>query len=1018
LFSITAFCIQRKIPYLWGCITGLKISYLLHKSEKMKRLLFTGAVCGVLNAAAQNNPKTVNPGIASVITSNNNIARISGVLDNFYIVDEKIWSKNTASDVISFVEDINDPAIIKWRAIGNGTGTFAICNSGELTKKLAVSVRVLSREELLSATRPAGGLPRQLIVSADASLPAANKDWKIKLINEDAYWLVNGNAMDSVRVRLIPVSAVPVNNVDFTFETMNGWDISEGSATNHAFTGQPSTINALPFYSAPVVPAMPLGGDYWKNLEDKFFSYHTHTKGKYIHTARPGSNKWAVPDETKTGYLTSKPFLLCSERLNYHIGGTQDSRNIKIELFQKVKTADATTVAFSDGFYKLVPASVTTGHNNDIARGVAVPLPGMKYTVCRLRITDNSATGHIMVSTINFQNKPTITTEAVPAGPVFPSATKPIWGAIDMHTHPMAFMGMGGKLMYGKLDGDPAKELNNCNEVHGGFGTDNPRGNYFRAEMVNMVDEHFKDSIVRYKLEDLKVPHNDHKHDGYPNFVHWPTQSSMIHQQMWYEWMRRAKDGGLKSIIALTVNSEVLGRALGGDAPYDDKTTADRQIDSLIAFVHRHRDFLDTATSAARMRQVVNEGKMAVIMGMEVDNIGNFYQNIQVTNEQIRNEITRLKNKGIRYIFPVHVTDNKFGGAAVYKDFFNFGNKYSSGQPVTSLNPNLYPPVLPGNLFKVETAPDRNIGFRLAQGELGEYLPLAIKMRPLLELIEAGGFPVIPPPPLVEPVFFSTTNLAVKATVDPAIIALRSSQQYQLAKKLFLDRNPELDTYAGIVRSATEKGGHRNISGISAEGDFFIKELMRQGMMIDMDHASEKSVNDIIRIAVRNDYPVNSGHNSLRGRNDNEKTRTRTQLDTMRLLGGMMGIGWEGQTPADFKNIYNSHVTVMGNKNTAFGSDIDGYAATPLKPVNSSQFVNYTNAALPDYLQKYVMPGSPKDWDYNIKGMEHIGMIPDFFQALKKAGMSEAQLNALFLSAEYFAQMWEKCERRAPLVER
>jgi len=62
------------------------------------------------------------------------------------------------------------------------------------------------------------------------------------------------------------------------------------------------------------------------------------------------------------------------------------------------------------------------------------------------------------------------------------------------------------------------------------------------------------------------------------------------------------------------------------------------------------------------------------------------------------------------------------------------------------------------------------------------------------------------------------------------------------------------------------------------------------------------------------------------------------------------------------------------------------------------------------------MPGSPRVWDYNREGMAHIGMVPDFFQALKKAGASTQQLNALFLSAEHFAQMWEKCERAAPAV--
>jgi microsomal dipeptidase-like Zn-dependent dipeptidase len=110
----------------------------------------------------------------------------------------------------------------------------------------------------------------------------------------------------------------------------------------------------------------------------------------------------------------------------------------------------------------------------------------------------------------------------------------------------------------------------------------------------------------------------------------------------------------------------------------------------------------------------------------------------------------------------------------------------------------------------------------------------------------------------------------------------------------------------------------------------------------------------------------------------------------------------------------------MGNKSTTFGSDIDGYAATPLKPTDARKFVNYTDGVpTGDQLTRSRMGGaSPRVWNYNTEGMAHIGLVPDFFEALKKDGMSLEKLNQLFLSAEYFAQMWEKCLARAPLVER
>lgn len=929
---------------------------------------------------------------------------------SFYILDaggRSIWAANRVSEKVVMVDCFSDDKSLRWDFVSNADGTYTINTQFGTNKKLVYeksNIR-LPRPSGISGT-PAGQdgfYVRQN--PATTSAVTVNSKWRLNAINNDLFWLVFDNRTDSFQIKTIYTGSIPLNAVSFNFNNLNGWVQSSVSVSKVlAFDGQPSGVNHIPFFTSPVVPAMPLGGSYWQGIEDNFFSYSTKTDEKYINTARPGINRWQVPDESRRGVLTSQPFVICSEKITFKIAGTENANDIKFELLQKINAAEAGSVSFTDGHYCLVQSF--TGHNNDIARMIIVNTSAQFFKVCRFRITDNSTTGHIIVDNIDLFFTGQQNSDPIPRSPVIPTE-KPIWGAIDMHTHPMSYLGMGGKLMHGRLDGNPAQALGNCNCTHGGWGTDNTCGNYFRAEIVNLIDEHYN-KVSRRRAEDIQVPHNDHPHDGFPNLTDWPAQNSMTHQQMWYEWMRRAKDGGLKSIIALTVNSEVLGRALGGDAPIDDKTTADRQIDELLAFVSRHRDFLDTVTSSARMRQVINEGRMAVIIGMEIDNIGNFYQNVSVTNAQIRNEITRLKNRGVRYIFPIHVTDNKFGGAAVYKELFNFSNKYATGQPITGTVPvELYPPVLPGHLFNVETAPDRNITFRLESGMMS----IMTRMRPLLELIDAGGFPILPPP-------LDVPSLVIKPIVDPILLSLRLSQQYQLAKKIFLDRHPELATYDRIVRSPTDPGGHRNVLGLSDQGVFAVTEMMRQGLMIDIDHASEKSISSMLRIAFRNDYPVNSGHNGLRGRNDNEKTRTRGQLDTISNLGGMFGMGWENQNPNQFSLNFGSHLTAMGGKNTAFGSDIDGYAATPAKPLNASKFINYTNRSLPDFLSTCTMAGSTRTWNYNTEGMVHMGLYPDFFEALKKDGMNSSNINQLFLSSEYFARMWEKCERRAPLVER
>jgi len=56
-------------------------------------------------------------------------------------------------------------------------------------------------------------------------------------------------------------------------------------------------------------------------------------------------------------------------------------------------------------------------------------------------------------------------------------------------------------------------------------------------------------------------------------------------------------------------------------------------------------------------------------------------------------------------------------------------------------------------------------------------------------------------------------------------------------------------------------------------------------------------------------------------------------------------------------------------------------------------------------------PNFRRDFDVNVDGIAHYGMLPDFLQDLKNNGLSAEQLAPLFESAEAYIRMWEKCER-------
>jgi hypothetical protein len=61
--------------------------------------------------------------------------------------------------------------------------------------------------------------------------------------------------------------------------------------------------------------------------------------------------------------------------------------------------------------------------------------------------------------------------------------------------------------------------------------------------------------------------------------------------------------------------------------------------------------------------------------------------------------------------------------------------------------------------------------------------------------------------------------------------------------------------------------------------------------------------------------------------------------------------------------------------------------------------------------------GERRDFDINLDGMAHYGMLPDFLQDLRNLGLTAEDLAPLFRSAYDYVQMWKKCEQQADRIE-
>lgn len=622
--------------------------------------------------------------------------------------------------------------------------------------------------------------------------------------------------------------------------------------------------------------------------------------------------------------------------------------------------------------------------------------------------TGNNPNGAVNSNTNNPFGDPTTknpnpTTPPITTQPPVTTPTPTILnGFVDMHTHPMSHLGFGKKLLHGAPDiGSliPAgtrncnpndfrattinEALGNCSSTHGGWGLNNNCGDHMRALVINRMFD--KDFVHRLNDNPLNGGNliGDHQHQGSEsnpfNFAYFPHQSSKVHQQMWWEWIKRAKEqGNLRVMVALTVNSELLSEILNGDSPKDDKASADLQIDEIKSFVGRHNDFMEIAYTPADLRRIVGENKLAVILGMEVDNIGNFNKpGALVTQATVITEILRLYGKGVRYVFPIHLVNNKFGGAAVYEDLFNFSNKYSTG-----------------SFYKVYES--NQVEFKLGlMSDFGVAFSTDTDLKQSFRALSGIHYP---------PAFNGDPT---SANFCPAPI-LGCWRTYKILNGI-LNPPSEYQIYQAIPK------GHVNDAGLTSIGSFAVKEMMRLGMIIDIDHMSDKSQNDTLNIAEQYDYPVNIGHNGIQNFRSSERIASLNTVKRIAALKGVFGVGtadseehnYDAQT---FISSFNEVWTAMGGNSygaVAIGTDVNGMERLPRASQGLNSAIFYNN-----------FPKSKtgnKEWDYTKEGVAHYGLMADFLRDVKQRSLQTYE--NLMNSAEHFARMWEKAEKQKTTVK-
>jgi microsomal dipeptidase-like Zn-dependent dipeptidase len=254
------------------------------------------------------------------------------------------------------------------------------------------------------------------------------------------------------------------------------------------------------------------------------------------------------------------------------------------------------------------------------------------------------------------------------------NANTPVRGYVDAHTHITSWEFMGGKVMHGDAFhpyGVPSA-LEDSRSSHGPNGSLDLIGNIFE----------FGDPTYRYDTR------------GWPDFPWWPNSVQKTHSGYYYKWMERAWLSGLRLTMTHLVENELLCNvnrtvnpaAYGGNScnTMDSIRLQVQRLHEMEAYIDAQaggpgKGFFRLVTSPAQARQVIADGKLAVVMGVEASETLNCGEKDYCSISKIEQGLTELHNLGIRSVFPAHKFDNQLSGAVLEDGFINIGEVLATG---------------------------------------------------------------------------------------------------------------------------------------------------------------------------------------------------------------------------------------------------------------------------------------------------------------------------------------------------
>ncbi|MEJ7833157.1 MAG: hypothetical protein WKF79_09595 [Nocardioides sp.] len=244
-------------------------------------------------------------------------------------------------------------------------------------------------------------------------------------------------------------------------------------------------------------------------------------------------------------------------------------------------------------------------------------------------------------------------------------------GYVDAHTHGMAFEFLGGRIHCGKPWDKYGVEL----------------------ALVDCAD-HTATGGKGAALEAALSGRPTHDPVGWPTFKDWPAPNSLTHEGTYYRWLERSWRGGQRLFVNLLVENNKLCEL------YPLKKNSCDDMDSIrlqARQMYKMQDYIDAQSGGPgegfyrivktpfEARRVINQGKMAVVMGIETSvPFGCTFKAVlgrdvpACTAADIDRQLDEMHRLGVRQMELVNKFDNALGGIT--------GDEGSAGVAVNAAN--------------------------------------------------------------------------------------------------------------------------------------------------------------------------------------------------------------------------------------------------------------------------------------------------------------------------------------------